>query len=143
MTRTSDLRAAVISRLPKSWQPAATYYYYRSRSRLDRELSVVCRELRAGVIAVDVGANDGVYTHAFARTGAIVEAFEPQPRCVDVLRAYVRRRPNVHVHGEALGAADSRGVLRVPVREGRIVSGWASLRDEKQSGGEPAVEHLV
>jgi FkbM family methyltransferase len=143
MTWTSALRVAAISRLPKSWRPAATYHYYRARSRLDRELPVVCRALRAGVVAVDVGANEGVYTHAFARTGAIVEAFEPQPDCLQVLRSYVRRHANVHVRGEALGAADTEGRLRVPLRDGRAVSGWANLRDERQSRAEPAVEHKV
>jgi FkbM family methyltransferase len=143
MTWTSALRVAAIARLPESWRPAATYRYYRARSRLDRELPIVCRALRAGVIAVDVGANEGVYTHAFARTGALVEAFEPQPDCLRVLRSYARRHPNVHVRGEALGATDCEGTLRVPLRHGHVVSGWASLRDAGHTGAEPAVEHNV
>jgi FkbM family methyltransferase len=142
MTWTGDLRRAAMGRLPKAWQPAATYHYYRARSQLDRELPIVCRQLRPGSVAVDVGANEGVYTHAFARTGAFVEAFEPQPACLHVLRSYERRHPNVRVRGEALGAAESEGVLRVPMQDGRLVSGWASLREERVNG-DRAVEHRV
>jgi FkbM family methyltransferase len=127
VTWTSALRLAAFARLPKSWQPAATYYYYRARSVLEPELPIICRSLQPGMRAVDVGANEGVYTHAFARTGAIVESFEPQPQCLDILRSYARRHPHVHVHGEALGADESWATLHVPEVDGRLVTGHASL----------------
>jgi len=143
MTWTSALRRAAVARLPKAWQPAASYHYYRARSQLDRELPIVCHALRPGSLAIDVGANEGVYTHAFVRTGAFVEAFEPQPACLQVLRSYERRHANVRVRSHALGAAHSTGILRVPVRNGHEVTGWGSLRDHGQRGAEAAVEHNV
>lgn len=127
MKWTHGVRQAAIARLPKSWQPVASYHYYRVRSQLERELPLICRALRPGFCAVDVGANEGVYTHAFARTGARVEVFEPLPECLDVLRSYQRGHPGVSVHGDALGSAEGWATLHVPMRDGRPVSGRASL----------------
>jgi FkbM family methyltransferase len=128
MSLTSRLRVAAFSRLPKHWQPAASYYYYRTRSMLDPELAVVRRRLGAGTRAIDVGANEGVYAHAFASTGAFVEAFEPHPEYLDVLRAYARRHHNVHVHGVALGDRPHAATLHVPAIDGRPVPGRSSLQ---------------
>jgi FkbM family methyltransferase len=127
MRWTHRIRAAAFERLPRHWQPIAAYHYYRARSLLEPELAFVCSSLRPGLRAIDVGANEGVYTHAFARCGAFVEAFEPQPRCLTVLRSYERRWPNVHVHGEALGDTPGYATLYVPFSDGRQVTGRASL----------------
>ena len=123
----SQLRVEAFRRLPKHWQPAASYTYYRARRLLDRELDIICRALEPASRAIDVGANEGVYTHAFASTGALVEAFEPHPGSLDVLRAYARRHDNVRVHGVALGDRAHTATLHVPAIEGRAVSGRASL----------------
>lgn len=127
MSWSSRLRAGAMNRLPKRWQPVASYHYYRMRSLLEPELDILCRTLTRGVRAIDVGANEGVYTHAFARCGAVVEAFEPLPSCLDVLRSYERDHRNVRVHGHALGAQEGSATLYLPERDGRSVSGHASL----------------
>lgn len=139
MRWTSTLRAAAFERLPHSWQPVATYHYYRARSLLDPELAIVCNELRPGVRAIDVGANEGVYTHAFARTGAMVEAFEPEPGCLRVLRSYARSRPAITVHPEAVGSAPGMATLYVPAVDGRRVTGRGSLDPAaaRQASGDP------
>jgi FkbM family methyltransferase len=127
MSWTSAVRRAAFAQLPKSWQPVASFHYYRVRSLLERELPIACRGIKDGSVAVDVGANEGVYTHAFARTGARVEAFEPQPSCLEVLRSYERAHSNVRVHGHALGATAGWATLVVPHRDGLPVPGHASL----------------
>lgn len=88
---------------------------------------------------IDVGANEGVYTHAFARTGARVEAFEPQADLAAVLRKYAARRPRVRVHDVALGATEGTGVLRVPLHNGRAVAGHATLARDDVRGVESTV----
>jgi FkbM family methyltransferase len=127
MSLTSRLRVAAFSRLPKHWQPVASYHYYRMRSFLDPEVAVVSGCLGTGLRAIDVGANEGVYTHAFASTGAQVEAFEPHPTCLEVLRAYARRHRNVRLHGIALGDHAHTATLHVPKISGRVVPARASL----------------
>ena len=56
---------------------------------------------------MDVGANAGLYTYAFAKAGAIVEAFEPQAEWAEVVRAFAAGRPSVRVHQVALGSSES------------------------------------
>jgi FkbM family methyltransferase len=127
MRLTSALRRTAIAALPHAWRPVASFHYYRLRALLERELPFACRGLDARSVAVDVGANEGVYTHAFARTGARVEAFEPEPTCAETLRSYARHHPNVFVHTHALGAADGWDVLVVPVQDGRPITSHARL----------------
>ena len=115
-------------RLPAAWQPPIRFLYERTRGLLERELSVVTSATQRGDHVVDVGANHGLYTHALAKRGARVEAFEPQPECLAVLRAYASRlRPaNVRVHPIALSAKAGMGTLHVP--DGSTSSPSASLR---------------
>lgn len=115
-------------RLPAAWQPPIRFLYERTRGLLERELSVVASAVHRGDHVVDVGANNGLYTHALAKRGALVEAFEPQPECAAVLQAYAsRRRPqNVRVHSVALSATPGIGTLHLP--PGSASSPSASLR---------------
>lgn len=130
----SRFTAWVGSLLPQGLRPVTRFHYRRLRGRLDPELPLICAGLGPGSVALDVGANDGLYTHAFARTGARVEAFEPQPRCLPLLRAYASGRGNVRVHDVALGAAEGEAVLHVPVRHGQPVSGHASIATASGDG---------
>ncbi|HEY4215958.1 MAG TPA: FkbM family methyltransferase [Gemmatimonadaceae bacterium] len=113
--------------LPARVQPAVRYHYERWRGLLERELPLFCDMVQAHDLVVDVGANVGIYTHALAKRGAAIEAFEPQPWCAEVLRAYASGNSHIRVHNIALGAADASVVLRVPIVDGRLQRGSASL----------------
>jgi FkbM family methyltransferase len=124
--------------LPPRLQPAVRYHYESWRGLLERELPLFCERVRPNDLVIDVGANVGIYMHALAKRGAVVEAFEPQPWCADVLRAYAARNPRVHVHSEALGSGDAQAVLHVPIQDGRLARGSASLiaGPDATTGGE-------
>jgi FkbM family methyltransferase len=115
-------------RLPAAWQPPIRFFYEQTRGLLERELSLVLAMVHRGDHVADIGANHGLYTHALAKRGAVVEAFEPQPECVAVLQAYASRRRlrNVRVHPVALSSASGIGALHVP--RGSASSPSASLR---------------
>lgn len=104
--------------LPTRWQPAARYRYERWTGLAEREMTAVCDAVRTGDRVADIGANHGVYTYAFARRGAYVEAFEPQPECVEVLASFAASRRSVRVHPVALGAAEGRAHLIAPGERG-------------------------
>jgi len=81
------------------------------------ELDVLLRFVRAGDTVVDVGANLGTHTVAFARAAGAagrVIAFEPQARVFDLLERNVRSNgyDNVALYRLALGAEHS--VRHVP-----------------------------
>lgn len=125
--------------LPAAWRPVANFHYYRGRGLLEPELRHLCQSLAPGDRVIDVGANEGVYTHAFARTGASVEAFEPLAEFAAVLRDYAAHRARVRVHEVALGAIEGTAVLRVPMRGGRPIAGHASLARDDVRGVESTV----
>jgi FkbM family methyltransferase len=52
-------------------------------------------DIRAGDVLIDCGANVGDVTSSFARTGAPVYAFEPDPLCFSVLQKRFSLTPNV------------------------------------------------
>jgi FkbM family methyltransferase len=113
--------------LPLRWQPPARFVYERMRGWLEREVPLVMRTVQRGNLAVDVGANVGIYTYALSRAGAVVEAFEPQPACTDVLDAYAGSHAGIHVHHVALGAEPGTATLHVPIDGTRLRAGSASL----------------
>jgi FkbM family methyltransferase len=75
-------------------------------------------------VVVDIGANDGVFTHRLAqlvgREGH-VHAFEPNPACVERLRGTIGRRRNITLHACALSDEPREGELYVPRPDGELV----------------------
>jgi FkbM family methyltransferase len=65
------------------------------------ERRVASLGLRPGELAIDCGANVGDVTAAFARSGAEVHAFEPNPHAFAVLDRCFGTTPNVRLHHEA------------------------------------------
>lgn len=115
--------------------PGSLYYRRKVRSEIGRgepEFGHLDRLVgeRAGT-AIDVGCNRGIYSYALSRLCRRVLAFEPNP---DLARFARHMLPaNVEVHEMALGAAQGRAVLHIPVdARGRDVHLRASL-----SGAQP------
>lgn len=71
----------------------------------------VARRLRPGDVAIDAGANLGIFTEMLAGTGATVHAFEPDPHAFKKLEARVGDRPNVRLH--RLAVSDRPGMVRL------------------------------
>jgi FkbM family methyltransferase len=126
--------------LPGRLQPPARYQYERWRGQLEPELPLVCRTIEPGQRVIDIGASVGVYTHALHRRGALVEAFEPQPSCLETLRAYAAAHSQVRVYPVALGSKKGRATLHVPVIAGRLLSAGASLAKPQEASERISVD---
>lgn len=61
------------------------------------------RSIFAAGLALDIGANVGNHARVFAQRFLSVEAFEPNPPTLELLRINTRGAPNVTVHGHGLG----------------------------------------
>lgn len=61
--------------------------------------------LRPGDLAIDLGANAGIFTEAMAKTGADVVAFEPDPHAFGLLTARLSGQTNVQLMPAAAGAS--------------------------------------
>ena len=67
-----------------------------------------------GDIAIDCGANVGDITSMLARTGAHVYAFEPNPRCFEILAKRFRSFTNVDCVNAGVMDRPGKLTLRVP-----------------------------
>jgi FkbM family methyltransferase len=72
----------------------------------ERQFKHLAERLQPGQIAIDCGANVGVYTSALARTGATVYAFEPDPTAFEALSSKFAGVENVNLLNCAVGAFD-------------------------------------
>jgi FkbM family methyltransferase len=125
--------------LPSSWQLPVNFAWHWLHGQVEKELWVLRRWADHKRIAVDIGANQGFYSMHLARWFRRVEAFEPNPTVVEILRAYGSRK--VHINQVALSSAEGEATLRVPVSavgvehsswgslENRIVPGAAKMRE--------------
>lgn len=105
--------------------------------RHDVFATLIRRLARPGAVAVDIGANRGVYTWLLAsRVGGTgrVHAIEPYPANVRRLAKLARRRPRITVHPVA--ASDRNGVadLYVPRYAGHEIDALATLGSYEQDG---------
>lgn len=125
------LRRGLLALSRPSARLERNFFFQRRHGIADSVLSRFPLERRLPGRAIDVGANIGMYTYAFARCFDAVEAFEPQPRCATTIEQSVRRMPHVRVHRIGLSDCRENATLHVPIVHGRFrthqASGLASL----------------
>jgi len=112
-----------------SWIPPSTLEERIKRTLIPPRLElarIVARELKKGEpelklapllthrdrVAVDVGANRGIWTHVLSGHASHVHAFEPNPKMFAVLNA--ARPANATAHAAALSDSDGSATLKVP-----------------------------
>ena len=76
-------------------------------------------------VAIDAGANEGLFSYRLARLYDRVHAFEINPVLASQLRQWRSRRLEVHPVG--LSSREGGGTLYTPFFRGRRLNGWASL----------------
>jgi FkbM family methyltransferase len=123
--RTATLKRRAVEAVPARWQLPLRYRQASLTGALEPEMAHLPDMVRPGSVAVDIGANHGLYSYALSRLGVSVEAFEPQPWCVHTLRAWAHGRVRVH----QVGLSDVEGTLtlHLPVVDGTRFTGYATF----------------
>lgn len=120
------LRGWLSARLPRALQDIKrTRYYLKYGEPELRLIHLLCHPLRD---AIDVGANEGMYTHLMRRYARHVYAFEALPALADRLEA--RRYHRVTVRSCALSDAAGTGTLYTPLYGDTAVHGLSSLQTD-------------
>ena len=136
--------------LPPNWTPPYTleerlkyaifppqlYMWRLIRKHLRKgepELKILPQIVPPDRIAIDIGANKGVYSHLLARVCQSVEAFEPNPKIYRILTRTLPR--NVVAHQVALSDSIGTAELIVPLRNGGYSNQTASLNPRKRNEG--------
>jgi methyltransferase, FkbM family len=115
--------------IPRRWRLPIRFNAQRALGELEPEIDALPLLLagRDG-IAIDIGANFGIYTYAFARLGREVYAFEPQPACAETLGVWAARHPSIKIFNAGLGECLGMMTLHVPINaRGRPVHTRASF----------------
>ena len=123
-------------RLKYTLIPARLYMWRLLRKHLrkgEAELKFLPQMVPRDRIAIDIGANKGVYTHLLARLCQGVEAFEPNPK---IYRILTRTLPsNVVAHQVALSDRVGAAELIVPMYGGGFSNQTATLNPRKRNEG--------
>jgi len=112
--------------LPKRWRLPLRYRVQSAIGGLEPEVAMLPRLVARDSIALDVGANMGIYSYALAKLARHVHAFEPQADCCEVVASWATGR-NVTVHHAGVGSEPGQLVLHVPVDGGRKIGTRASF----------------
>ena len=90
-----------------------------------KEISILMELVKARNVAVDIGANIGLYSYPLSKAFRKVVAFEPVPHCAAILKNY--GAANIEVHNVGLSSFDGFLELHIPVHNGVEISGCASF----------------
>ena len=122
--------------MPSPWVMRALVFAARHDG--EPELEMLPDLVRRDRWAVDVGAADGVYTWHLARLAVGCVAFEPNPVSAERVR---KRVPGADVRAVALSRADGKTRLRIPLTDGVISPGLATVEAANPLGsGNDAIE---
>jgi len=120
--------------------PDGLKLYLRSYKEQEPELYELGWLVEKATIAVDVGANKGAYTYALSKVvgnNGLVVAVEPiEELAVYLQRACVQLSLPVKVEQCALSAEEGEGELFIPVIDGRLQTGFATLDKKNQNEGD-------
>ena len=118
------------------------FWWRRFRKTLEPEASFLLHQRWERGIALDVGANEGLYSYALAKLFDRVEAFEPNEAASADLRDY--DCPKINLHRVALSRSEGERTLHVPVlAHGVINVGWGSLERETLPPSESVTSQIV
>lgn len=115
--------------LPRRWHLPFNFRKYCLAASAEKELIHLEKIPTQFRVAVDVGANQGLYSYKMSRHFRDVYAFEINSDLTVDLRAYAA--PNVRVFDQGLSSTEGAATLYIPVLEnGLYLTGWASLSRE-------------
>ena len=109
------------------YQLDSLYYYSRIMRILEGEIFLTHIFADRNGIAIDIGANYGIWSYHLSKIFKRVESFEPIKECCDVIRS--THRQNINVHNEALSSSPGSMELHIPVVKGGLLLQSASLGD--------------
>lgn len=127
---------------PRRWRLPLFHFAHTRLNPVEPEAGCLERFVPAGGVAIDVGANAGLYSYGLARFCKKVHSFEINPAHCRLLRDFAA--PNVEIHGVGLSNAPGKKTLYTPVHPGgMILESWASLEPGNCPGAREYLETRV
>ena len=115
-----------IGLIPSCWRlKARSYLIERGWSDPEIEWRYLSRLGPNRGLAIDIGANRGLYSYKLAQLYDWVAAFEPNQGIASELAAL--KSPRIELHSVALSSERGPGLLHIPHNEKEELDGWGSL----------------
>jgi len=124
--------------VPKSARLPLHYWIFLLDGVIEPELRHIKALCKERGVAIDVGANIGLYSYRMARIFSKVYAFEINEGVAADLGAYNSK--NIEIIHSGLSSEEGDLTLYIPVSKGIALHGWASLRPGNCPGTH---EHLT
>jgi FkbM family methyltransferase len=121
----SVLRRGVLPVLPRRQRLPFRYWLHARGGSCECELRYLDSYLAQGKVALDIGANEGLYAYRLSQLFLKVYAFEVNDTLTGDLAAY--NPGNITIIHQGLSSRAGSATLYVPVVNGRALTGWASL----------------
>lgn len=111
--------------LPRKYELPLRYFYYRLTGRMEAELIMLKNITKGQNVAIDIGANIGLYSYALSKIYRQVVSFEPMQEPLSVLEAY--NRGNISTCNVALSDTEGSILIYTPIINGIVQYGHTSL----------------
>ncbi len=125
------LEKTLMKLCPKHLRLPVKYHYHKIRNRLEKEIYYIDQLVGHCKRAIDIGANEGMYSYALSQICNDVEVFEPQYWCTENLISYSKESTcNITVYNVGLANFNGSLTLHVPTSQGdysQLVRGVGSL----------------
>lgn len=125
------LEETLIKLSPKFLRLPVKYQYHKIRNRLEKEIFYLDQLVGSRKRAIDIGANQGIYSYALSLLCDVVEVFEPQSWCTEDIVSYSQLSScNINVHNVGLANFNGSLTLHIPTSQGnysKLVRGLGSL----------------
>jgi FkbM family methyltransferase len=96
---------------------------------IEPEMKHLDKIVKGRTVAVDVGANHGMYSLRLSHMFKHCHAFELNSTVIEDLKNHLI--PNLTIHEVGLGSEDSTHILSIPLDEkGRELSGWGTVEKD-------------
>jgi len=137
----AHLREVVRGILPPKFVHAYRLVRHTMLWPCEQEMVAARQFLAPDQVAIDVGANVGLFTAVLARRSKRVIAFEPNPACAHHLIAVAPR--NCEIIAKAVSDTEGMTMLRVPVHEGIPMHALSTIEAENRYGTETRATEFV
>jgi FkbM family methyltransferase len=101
------------------------YWLHQMEGSVENELRCLQRICLDRTVAIDVGANEGLFAYKMSQLFSQVYAFEINDELTTHLAAY--NPGNIEILHQGLSSQPGTAVLFIPVLDGFPLTGWASL----------------
>jgi hypothetical protein len=88
MAWTDKFKRILRHALPGPLRVPVKFWSLRVRGLLEAEIALLPFLVHGSDLALDIGANDGIYAYALRRLNCVVAAFEPNPEIAASLAAW-------------------------------------------------------